>query len=96
MRILFCVKKKKNVKILLRKNKKKNVAPSKPRKNCEQLVFSTSFVTFSESVRVHLNASRCIQIHPNAFERIWTGPSESEQVRKLKEICEDLKHFPKN
>ena len=66
------------------------VAPQKPIKNSEKLIFRPIFQKFSERVRVLPNASRRIQTHPNASEQVQAGPSNSENLKKLAKTCEKL------
>ena len=66
------------------------VAPQKPIKNSEKLIFRPIFQKFSERVRVLPNASRRIQTHLNASEQVRAGPSNSENLKKLAKTCEKL------
>ena len=66
------------------------VAPQKPIKNSEKLIFRSIFQKFSERVRVLPNASSRIQTHLNASEQVRAGPSNSENLKKLTKTCEKL------
>ena len=57
------------------------VAPQKPRKNQEKLIFALKFLNFFESVRMHPNVSRCVRTHPNASEQVRAGQSKSENIQ---------------
>ena len=76
------------------------VAPQKPIKNSEKLIFRPIFQKFSERVRVLPNASRRIQTHPNASEQVRAGPSNCENLKKLTKTYENLRktceNFAKN
>ena len=72
------------------------VAPQKPIKNNEKLIFRPIFQKFSERVRVLPNASRRIQTHPNASEQVQAGPSNSENLKKLAKTSEKFENFAKN
>ena len=63
------------------------VAPQKPIKNSEKLIFRPIFPKFSERVRVLPNASRRIQTHPNASEQVQAGQSKSENFKKSPKTC---------
>ena len=65
------------------------VAPQKPIKSSEKLIFRPIFQKFSERVRVLPNASRRIQTHLNASEQVRAGPSNSENLKKLAKTCEN-------
>ena len=69
------------------------VAPQKPIKNNEKLIFRPIFPKFSERVRVLPNASRRIQTHPNASEQVQAGPSKSENFKKLAQTRENSRNF---
>ena len=71
------------------------VAPQKPIKTSEKLIFQPIFPKFSERVRVLPNASRRIQTHPNASEQVQAGPSNSKNFKKLAKTCENFENFAK-
>ena len=71
------------------------VAPQKPIKNSEKLIFRPIFQKFSERVRTLPNASRRVQTHPNASEQVQAGPSNSNHFKKLAKTCENFEKFAK-
>ena len=61
----------------------------------ERIQFLANFPNFFESAQTHPKASRCIRMHPNAFEQVRAGPSKSENSKKLATIREILETFAK-
>ena len=64
-----------------------------PDKNCEKNIFRTNFVKLFESVRILLDALRCIQMYHNAFEQNPASLSRSKHFPKIASSCETIAKF---
>ena len=67
------------------------IAPKKPRQKCKKHAFSWKFPKYFKSVRMHLNASRCIRTRLNASEHVRAGQKTSENLPKRRKHCENFR-----